>query len=311
MRVIVLAAVALFALAGSAQPAKAPGWETGAPLPVARSEVAATTVGGEVVVAGGFLNDGSSSPRVDAYSPATNRWRRLPDLPLGVNHAMAAAARGRVYALGGYSSDGRALRDAYVLAGRRWSPLKAMPESRAAAGAAVVGHRLYVVGGVTDEGGGRRLAGTTLVFDLATRRWSKIKGPTPREHLGVAATLGRVYAVGGRTAGLDTNVDLVEAYDPAVARWRRLTPVPDARGGTAAAAWRGTVVSAGGEEPGGTIASVYALNTSTGRWRRLPDLGTPRHGLGAVYAAGRVWVVAGGRTPGLSVSGVNESLALR
>lgn len=293
---------ALVAVGGAA-------WTAGAPLPEPRTEVAAAVLRGEIVVVGGFLNDGSSSPRVDAYSLTANRWRRLADLPLGVNHAMAAAARGRVYALGGYASDGRVLREAYVLANGRWTALPAMPEPRAAAGAAVVGRRIYVVGGVTEDRG-RRLARTALVFDVMSRRWSTIKGPTPREHLGVAATLGRVYAVGGRTAGFDTNLDLVEVYDPAVRRWRRITPVPDARGGTAAGAWRGTVVSAGGEELGGTIGSVYALATSTGRWRRLPDLRTPRHGLGVVYTAGRVWAVAGGRTPGLSVSDVNESLAL-
>ena len=309
MRRLALAVAALLVFAASAEPAAAPAWRTGAQLPVARSEVAATVLRGEIVVVGGFLNDGSSSARVDAYSSAANRWRRLPDLPLGVNHGMAAAANGRLYALGGYASDGRVVNDFYVFAGGRWSSLKPMPEPRAAAGAAVVGRRLYVVGGVTEDRG-RRLARTTLVYDLRTRRWSAIRGPTPREHLGVTATLGRVYAVAGRTAGLDTNVDLVEAYDPATRRWRRLTPVPDARGGTGAAAWRGTLVSAGGEEPDGTIGSVYALNTKTGRWRRLPPMRTPRHGLGVVYAAGRVWTIAGGRTPGLSVSGVNESLAL-
>ena len=41
---------------------------------------------------GGYLADGTSTGRVDAYSPRTGRWRRLPDLPAQVNHAMAASA---------------------------------------------------------------------------------------------------------------------------------------------------------------------------------------------------------------------------
>ena len=68
-------------------------------------------------------------------------------------------------------------------------------------------------------------------------------------------------------------------------------------------------MSAGGEEPAGAIASVYRYAFATGRWTRLPDLPRPRHGLGVVGVGARVYVVAGGPTPGLSVSGANESIA--
>jgi N-acetylneuraminic acid mutarotase len=69
-------------------------------------------------------------------------------------------------------------------------------------------------------------------------------------------------------------------------------------------------VSAGGEEPPGTIAAVYAYAPARNRWERLPDLPTPRHGLGVVSLGGKLWVVAGGPEPGLYVSGAVESLAL-
>jgi hypothetical protein len=39
-------------------------------------------------------------------------------------------------------------------------------------------------------------------------------------------------------------------------------------------------------------------------------LPTPRHGLGVVGLGGRVYAVAGGPTPGLAVSGANESIAV-
>ena len=96
-----------------------------------------------------------------------------------------------------------------------------------------------------------RLARNALSFDLAKRRWSVVAGPTPREHLGVTALAGVVYAIGGRTAGLDTNLLHFESYRPGDRSWRRLQPVPDPRGGTGAAALAGLVVSVGGEEPAG------------------------------------------------------------
>ena len=74
-------------------------------MPLARTEVAAARLGNEIAVIGGFLADGTSTGRADAYSPRTGRWRRLPDLPAKVNHAMAASAGGRLYVVGGYGAE--------------------------------------------------------------------------------------------------------------------------------------------------------------------------------------------------------------
>jgi N-acetylneuraminic acid mutarotase len=117
-----------------------------------------------------------------------------------------------------------------------------------------------------------------------------------------------VYALGGRSAGIDTNTNRFEVYDARTRRWTRLAPVPQARGGTGAAFANGKIFSIGGERPQGTIGSVYTYVLRTKRWQRLPDLPTPRHGLGVVAAGGRVWVVAGGPQPGLTVSGAVESV---
>ncbi|MBA2475451.1 MAG: hypothetical protein H0V40_05800, partial [Actinobacteria bacterium] len=129
-----LAAVPLLAAAADGET----GWRSTAPLPLERTEVAAARVGGEILVAGGFLADGSSSGRVDAYAPSGERWRRLPDLSQAVHHAAAASFRGRLYVLGGYAEPGRPSRAAFVLERGGWRRLPAMPEPRAAAGAAIV-----------------------------------------------------------------------------------------------------------------------------------------------------------------------------
>jgi N-acetylneuraminic acid mutarotase len=279
-------------------------WQSAPALPVARTEVAGAAVRGEIYVAGGYNADGSSSRRVDVYSPAKQRWRRAPDLPVSVNHAMAAAYRGGLYVVGGYAGDGRTLRATYVLAGGRWRALAPMPASRAAAGAAVADGRLYVVGGVRRPG---LLARVAFAFDLRRGRWTTLRGPTPREHLAAAAVSGKVYAVAGRLAGIDSNQTTVEVLSGS---WRRVTPLPESRGGTGAATVGGRLVSVGGEAPSGTIASVYAYAPRTGRWKRLPDLPTPRHGLAVVAVGRRVFVIGGGPRPGLFVSDANEWLEL-
>jgi hypothetical protein len=302
--------VLLPAAAPAAPASPVVGWQTGAPMPLPRTEVAAGRLGSEIAVVGGFLPTGGTSSRADAYSPRRNRWRRLPSLPVGSNHAAAAGYRGRLYVVGGYSGSiggAQILRTVFVLSRNRWRRLRDLPEGRAAAAAAVLGNRLYVVGGVAPGG----LAREAFIYDLRRGRWSTIAGPRPREHLAAAAVMGRVYAIGGRLGGLDTNLAVVESFRPGERSWRLVAAVPSSRGGTGAAAVGGEIVSVGGEEPRGTIASVFALDVRLNRWRPLPDLPTPRHGLGVVAASGRVYAIAGGRQPGLTVSGTNEYLAVR
>ena len=294
-------------LGGGLASAGPPRWGTAAPVPVPRTEVAAAVFGQEIAVVGGFLATGRNSTRADAYSPRRNRWRRLPNLPVSLDHAMAVGRGTELYVVGGYGPGSAAQAGLYQLRGRRWAALPQMPAPRAAAGAAILNGRLYVVGGVEAPG---RLATDAFAYDLARRRWSLVTGPRPREHLGAAALGNAIYVVGGRTAGLDTNLDVVEAYDPGGNRWRAIPRVPGTRGGTAAAAVAGRLVSAGGEEPGGTIRTVFAYNPSTRRWGRLPDLPRPRHGLGLVGYRGRAYALAGGPQPGLTVSSSNQVLRL-
>src|SRR5688572_28850809 len=172
-------AVALGLVAISCGAGGGSGWERHAPLPEARTEVAAAVLGDRIVVVGGFVSSGGNSALADVYSIPENRWRRLPSLPVAVDHAAAASARGRVYVVGGYGVDRRPLRTAFVLERGRWRRLAQLPEPRAAAAAAVAGGRLYVVGGVEERGG---LARVALELDLATGRWKRAPGPTAREH---------------------------------------------------------------------------------------------------------------------------------
>jgi len=268
---------------------------------------AAVAAGGDIVAVGGFVAGGANTARADAYSIANDRWRRLPDLPVAVDHAAAATVNGRVYVIGGYGGDRAPLRTVFALVDGAWRRLASLPDARAAAAAAVAGGRLYVVGGID---GRRSLARIAFALDLRTGRWSRIPGPTPREHLAAAGLGTRVYALAGRKAGIDTNLGVFEAYDTRTRKWQALRPIPSPRGGTGAAAVPGRIVSVGGEQPAGTIRSVYAYELATRRWRRFADLPTPRHGLGVVARAGRVYVIGGGPEPGLTVTGAVESLAV-
>jgi hypothetical protein len=301
--------VALLVVSVSAGASQA-RWQRGTAMPLPRSEVAGAPFRGGIAVVGGFRSGGDASSRVDLYLPGRKKWRSLPDLPEVTNHAMAASAGGRIYVVGGYG-DGLSVprRTAYVFDGTRWTALARMPDGRAAGAAAIADGKLYVVGGIS-LGLGNRLAEDVLVLDLASGTWSTVTGPTPREHLAAVSVGGVVHALGGRLDSLDSNLDLFEAFSPGTQSWTTLAPVPSRRSGTGAAFAKGLIVSVGGEAPDGTIASVYGYDPALRSWRRLPNLPTPRHGLAVVAIKNRVFAVAGGPSPDLSVSRTNEILDL-
>ena len=163
--------------------------------------------------------------------PGPERVAAAPRPAAAVHHAMAVGARGKLYCLGGYSAAGAAVSTPTCSTGRggddcrrcRSRALPPGPRSR--------------TGRSSSRGARRGPAGQERArVRPRTRRWSVLPGPTPREHLGVTSLAGTVYAVAGRTAGIDTNLLEFESYRPGDRRWKRLPPVPDPRGGTGAAA---------------------------------------------------------------------------
>lgn len=279
------------------------GWRRFAPIPTARSEVAAAVWDGRLIVAGGF----GGGRVAEAYDPNGDRWSRLPDLPLSLNHAMATATGEAAYVLGGYLDDGAATARALVM-GRdgAWHEGPTMPEPRGAGGAAVIGETLYVVGGARDN----RLLPSAYALDRTTNAWRRIADlPTPRDHLAVVAFRGRVCAVGGRRLSLAQNLGALECYDPATDRWEKLPDLPTPRGGLGAAVVADVLYVVGGEQPTGTFKEVELFDGT--RWSRAPDLPTPRHGLAVAGIASTLYVIAGGPTPGGSQIAVNEGLVVR
>src|SRR5215207_5295265 len=106
---VALCALVVAACGGDRAPgsAAAAEWRSLAPSTLARTEVAAARVGRYVYVAGGFERDsGATTAATERYDIARDRWTRVADMPVALNHAAAAAYRGDVYVLGGYRGRG-------------------------------------------------------------------------------------------------------------------------------------------------------------------------------------------------------------
>jgi N-acetylneuraminic acid mutarotase len=290
------------------------GWSALTPATLERTEVAAARIGRYVYVVGGFeKRSGLTTRAVERYDIRANRWRRLRDMPVGLNHPTAAVYHGRIYVHGGYTgrrdlSSATARLFAYDPRRNRWSRLPKSRVPRAAHALGVVGNRLYAAGGKNDTGALRTLE----VYDFGRRRWSsgpRLKGPA-RDHMTGVSAGGFLYALAGRDGG--RNFTVAERYSPRRRGWERLPPMRKARGGIASARVSGgRVVVFGGEESRGTIAEVEVYEPRRRQWRSLPDMRTPRHGLGGVSLGNRVYAIEGGPRPGFHFSGAIEFLDVR
>jgi N-acetylneuraminic acid mutarotase len=75
-------------------------WVARAPLPTARSGIAAVAVGGRILVFGGE-GPGGTFGEVEAYEPDTDRWVTLRPMPTPRHGLAAAVHAGRVYVISG------------------------------------------------------------------------------------------------------------------------------------------------------------------------------------------------------------------
>lgn len=283
------------------------GWTYGTPMPTPRAEVASAVIDGKIYVVGGFTESGQNSDVVEVYDPATDSWSNIEPMPERLDHAMAAAANGKLYVMGGWRVFGEQASDAlheYDPAIQEWTTKASMPFPRAAGAAVSDGSMIYVVGGVGPS------QETALAYDPSSDSWRALASmPAPREHLAAAFANGKVYAIGGRWSDRG-NVATVEEYDPAKDAWSERAPMPTARGGLAAATLMGRVIHVFGGESFGdgsrTFEEHEIYDPRLDEWITSSPLPTSRHGLAVVAVDDAVFVIAGGETPGLSVSGFVE-----
>jgi hypothetical protein len=126
-------------------------WSAVAPLPSARSDLAAVAHGGKIFVFGGCA--GPVTSEVDMYDPQTNTWTTglapmpTPRASLAVGHSGQS-----VYAIGGWNGSALSVNEVYNIAGNSWSTNTPMPTARLEAGTRSHGGRIYVVGGATAPG---------------------------------------------------------------------------------------------------------------------------------------------------------------
>jgi N-acetylneuraminic acid mutarotase len=287
-------------------------WLMRARLQEARQEVGVAALQEKMYVVGGFRRDGSQANTAEAYEFTVDRWQFVQPLPVALDHPAAAAARGKLYVLGGFASGAAVdLTLEYDPQTDRWTARAQMPTRRGALAAAVIEEQVYAVGGFRDGVSVNDLAR----YDPATDRWEVLPSmPTPRDHLGAGAIKGRLYAVAGRNNTSFTLGNL-EEFDLLTRTWIARVPMPTPRSGVAAAVVNDRLFVFGGEgnvrDPRGVFQEVEAFDPDANRWQSLPPMPTPRHGIGAAVLLSDILIPGGALIQGFGATDVHEVLRVQ
>jgi N-acetylneuraminic acid mutarotase len=301
-------------------------WSTGLPLPFAVQEIYPTLWRGQLVVGGGFRSSGPGpvtkiadlrpSADVVAMTPDADSWSALPSFPEPRHHPLLAALDGRLLAVGGFSATPQAVwtmqAQCWLLdtpAGT-WRKGPSLPAPQAEVAAGIIDGRLILAGGRSPKGTANGQyadhADTGAAWALApdANQWEALPPlPTPRNSSAAAVLNGRLHVAGGRIVGPNglTNLTTHEAWDPKRGAWITLAPMPQPRGGHAAAVLGGRLYCFGGESfgaDGRAHDEAFAYDPVTDRWAEAPKMPMPLHGLGAVTMDGRIHLLGGARKVG-------------
>ncbi|HWY01612.1 MAG TPA: kelch repeat-containing protein [Mycobacterium sp.] len=259
---------------------------------IARDAVATTQADGTIWIFGGIGSDHAVVANHEGYDPIIDGWKSGDDLPVPVQHAMAVTWQGNPIVLGGWRAAGAqtvASDQVWRVVNSHWVELPHLLQPRAVAAAAVVGDRIIVTGGVDANGA---LLNTTEIFD--GNSWTLgAPIPTPRQMLAAASDGRLMYTVGGSNGNSD--LAMVEAYDPAAKTWTRLPDLSQPRSDLGVAIADQRLVAAGGLSAGQVLKSVAVLDLMSKTWAGLPDMASARHGM-AVAAVERSVYAIGGST---------------
>ena len=299
-------------------------WQTLAPAPTARHEIAYVHHNGNFYVTGdrGYVLN-------EVYTASSGSWTTGTPMPEQFHHAQAVNVNGLFYYLGGLSSPypDHVVNKVYIFNTGTgiWSQGTAMPAARARAGGgtALYNGKLYVAGGLQDTPAGTGHSGVSVslfdVYDPAAGTWTALPDmPRPRDHFHAAVVGSKFYVIGGRQGGtanfFNAVYPQVDVFDFNTGTWSTLNStsnLPTPRAGSGVAVLGQEIIVIGGEGNGQAYNNVDAFNTTTGTWRTLPPMPTARHGIQAAVCNGGIYVVGGGLAQGgSSITNVHEVLFL-
>lgn len=252
--VFLLTLAGTFIMAGQSRSSWSLEWTQSAPFPEPRSGYAAGVLDGKLVIAGGTYWEGTKghwtkklySASTHAFDPVSQRWEKLPDLPVPLGYAASAVVGNRLFVIGGYTGSAvnqRIFTLQKIGSRYAWRIFGNMRNDRVFASAVSVGRAIYLVGGTTsfeafDAAGtccaSNTATNTLLVFDTdrPARGWQQ-RSPYPGRARWLPAVTSdgkSIWVFGGifqaESKGAVTKFDEVLKYDLSQGQWNVMPPLP-------------------------------------------------------------------------------------
>jgi N-acetylneuraminic acid mutarotase len=204
--------------------------------------------------------------QVEMYDPKSDHWTQIAPLPTARGAVGAAAAFGRIYAIGGAHNTGEyATVEEYNPATDEWRRVADLPATRAGAGVCTTRGKVYAVGGFVGRDDRFRAVDTLFEYDAQRDVWTeRAPLPKPRSFVTAVSVGGRVFAIGGTDDGSgvwDSMLDTVEEYNPLTDTWTATAPLPCAVYGASAVAIGSTIYVVLGWTAKGFVSRVFKYDT--------------------------------------------------
>jgi len=212
-------------------------WSLKKNLPSGRRAInGVSPIGSKLYVSGGFNTSSKLTRTLFVYTPASNSWVKLADMPRPASCGAQGVISGMLYVYAGCTGvqdDDRFFR--YNQANDTWTNLPAPPSKHSNPSAAgVINGKFYLAGGLGD---GFNINQSLHVYNPATNSWAgKAPIPSVQANGNFGVLNGKLYSAGGADENL---VRTVWVYTPGSNSWASKAPLPTAR-------YDGAGVGAGG-----------------------------------------------------------------
>jgi|GEM_PF-1416864 len=215
------------------------------------------------------------------------KWTAKAPMPTARWMLSAAAAAGKIYAIGGGNGDYLGVNEQYNPGSDSWTAKAPMPTVRSGLASTALGGKIYA------QGGYGHVSGMTAneEYSPTSDTWgSRAVIPTGRESAGAAAVDDRIYLLGGY-ARPSEYFAINEAYSPSSNLWLSMANMPTVRGFFAAGNIGGKVYAVGGNSANKNENEAYDPATNT--WVSRATLPTPRLQLAGGVIGGKLYAVGG------------------
>ncbi|CAB4037379.1 E3 ubiquitin- ligase NRDP1 [Paramuricea clavata] len=247
----------------------------------------------EIVVAGG-----SFCKSVEVFDMATKTWRPLSEMNECRDEASSVLYQGHMFVTGGdfgylHLPDSVEVLNLAEQDGHWVKSQFKLPVPSCGHACVVYQSHVFLIGGHVSSKPCDTIHEIQLTPPYASRLLTKMSTPI-RDH-GAEIVNGKIYIIGGRTAGrCEDATNTVLKFDPATNTCTELKPLPHPVSSMATATWKDNVIVLGGRDNQGNILNTVILyNVITGSRRMLPEMTNKRYGCIAVVIDDNIITMGG------------------